>query len=340
VNRFTVSMHSSRLIFVLPVALQKGIPVTVLVAKTRYRCLWWMFEMNNTLVLGFPEYDEPARLLAEILGADYQMIQIHHFPDGESLVRLPLERLPSQVILCRSLDRPNDKLVELMLAAESARNSGADHITLVAPYLCYMRQDKAFQPGEAVSQRIVGEWLAGLFDRIITVDPHLHRTPEIGLVFPQADASTLSATSLLGHYLKQQVDDALLLGPDEESAQWVQKIADVSGFPFVVARKKRLGDCRVKIDLPLYDYAGKTVVLTDDVISTGRTLLTAARQLKTNGAANVYCLVTHPLFCDEAAELSRSTAVDGVWSSDSIPHTTNVVQLAPLLANTINQVSI
>ena len=293
--------------------------------------------MKNALVLGFPEYDDPACRLAEALGADYQMIQIHHFPDGESLVRLPSERLPSQVVFCRSLDRPNDKLVELMLAAESARNRGVRQITLVAPYLCYMRQDKAFQSGEAVSQRIVCEWLAGLFDQIITVDPHLHRTPELGLVMPQTEAISLSATSLLGQFLKQQISDALLIGPDEESAQWVQQIAETSGFPFVVANKKREGDRKVEIKLPAFDYAGKTAVLVDDVISTGQTMMMAARQLKSNGAISVHCLITHPLFCDNAVDLLYSAGVDSLWSSDSIPHATNVVKLASLLADAINQ---
>ncbi|HID81873.1 MAG TPA: ribose-phosphate diphosphokinase [Chromatiales bacterium] len=293
--------------------------------------------MKNTLVLGFPEYDDAARRLAKASDADYQLIEIHHFPDGESLVRLPPDRLPSQVIFCRSLDRPNDKLVELMLAAESARNRGVRQITLVVPYLCYMRQDKAFRPGEAVSQHIIGKWLAGLFDKIITVDPHLHRTPELGLALPQTEAISLSATSLLGDFLKQQVNDALLVGPDEESAQWVQQIANAAGFPFVVAKKQRQGDRRVEIKLPAFDYAGKSVVLVDDVVSTGQTMLTAARQLKSVGAAEVHCLVTHPVFCDEATELFKSAGVDNLWSSDSIPHVTNVVQLASLLAEAVTQ---
>ena len=126
------------------------------------------------LVLGFPDYDRQASALAKALNAPYRLIELHRFPDGESQLRLP-PALPGQVVLCRSLDRPNGKLVELLLAAGCARQLGASQLILVAPYLCYMRQDKAFRTGEAISQQIVGNFLAGLFDTLVTVDPHLHR---------------------------------------------------------------------------------------------------------------------------------------------------------------------
>ena len=106
------------------------------------------------LVLGFPDYDRQASALAKALNAPYRLIELHRFPDGESQLRLP-PALPGQVVLCRSLDRPNGKLVELLLAAGCARQLGASQLILVAPYLCYMRQDAAFHPGEAVSQAIV-----------------------------------------------------------------------------------------------------------------------------------------------------------------------------------------
>jgi len=115
------------------------------------------------LVLGFPEYAEQARRFAAKAKLDYAQVQVHRFPDGESRVRLPAD-LPPRIYFCRSLDRPNYKLVELVLAAQTARDLGAEDLTLVAPYLCYMRQDTAFEPGEAVSQRIIGRMLAELFD--------------------------------------------------------------------------------------------------------------------------------------------------------------------------------
>jgi ribose-phosphate pyrophosphokinase len=110
---------------------------------------------DATLLLGFPEYMAQTQALANAAGLPCGEVALHRFPDGETRVRLP-EGLPRRLVLCRSLDRPDDKLISLILAAGAAREQGVETLFLVAPYLCYMRQETAFHPGEAVSQRIVG----------------------------------------------------------------------------------------------------------------------------------------------------------------------------------------
>jgi ribose-phosphate pyrophosphokinase len=287
--------------------------------------------VEPALVLGFPEYREPARRLARQAGLDFADVDIHRFPDGESLVRLP-ERLPRQVVLCRSLDDANRKLVELELAAATALQLGAERLTLVAPYLCYMRQDTAFHPGEAVSQRIVGEWLARRFDTLITVDPHLHRTARLQDAVPVRRAVALSAAPVLADWLAQRADRPLLIGPDEESAQWVQAIAAPSGLESGVARKQRLGDREVRIALPELQFQGRQVVLVDDVASTGHTLAEAARLLAERGVASLAVLVTHGLFVDDALDRLQAAGVERICSTDSVPHSTNRVHLDRLLA--------
>lgn len=289
---------------------------------------------KRLLVLGFPEYVEQANRLAGALDSACKIIDIHRFPDGESRVRLPGE-VPAHVVLCRSLNQPNDKLVELMLAARTARELGARTLTLVAPYLCYMRQDAAFVPGEAVSQAIIGEWLGGLFDRVITVDPHLHRTDSLEAVLPGAEAVKLSAAPAMSDYLKHLPDSPLLIGPDDEARQWVQEIAGLSGVEFAVAAKRRSGDRDVEVTLSDHDCRDRTVVLVDDIISTGETMAAAARLAKADGAAEVHCLVTHALFCEGALELLESAGAAGIVSTDSIGHSSNRIHLAPLIADAI-----
>lgn len=291
--------------------------------------------MTQSLVLGFPDYREPARRLATVADIDYAEVQVHRFPDGESRLQLP-DRLPERVILCRSLDQPNDKLVELELAAITARELGARHLTLVAPYLCYMRQDKAFHPGEAVSQRIVGQWLARLVDAVITVDPHLHRTPQLRDAVPVPQALSLSAGPLLGRWLEGRSDAPVLLGPDSESAPWVAGIARLAGLDYGVASKERFGDREVRVTLPAeLAFGGREVVLVDDIASTGRTLAAAATQVLAAGARKVSVLVTHALFAGDALEVLKAAGVDSVLSTDSVRHESNRVELAPLLAEAL-----
>jgi ribose-phosphate pyrophosphokinase len=121
----------------------------------------------------FPDSLVFARKLASALGASLARVALHYFPDAETRVRV--EPGTEHALLVRSLHDPNAKLFELLLAAAALRDSGAPSVTLVAPYLPYMRQDRAFARGEAVSQRVLGRLLGGAFDRVVCVEPHLHR---------------------------------------------------------------------------------------------------------------------------------------------------------------------
>jgi len=287
--------------------------------------------MPAALLLHFEDEADSAARLAAAAGMDSACIARHRFPDGELKLRLPAA-LPPQVVLLRSLSQPNEKLVELLLAARTARSLGATQLTLVAPYLAYMRQDIAFQPGEAVSQRIVGGFLAGLFDAVVTVDPHLHRVATLAEAVPVARAVVLSGAPLLADLIAQQRPGALLVGPDEEAAQWVAQAAARHGFDHAVCTKVRHGDRHVEIALPALDVRGRAVVLLDDVASSGHTLAQAARGLLAAGAASVDVAVTHALFAGDAGQLLRQAGIGQVWSTDCIAHPSNAVSMAPALA--------
>lgn len=286
------------------------------------------------LVLGFAEYARQGEALAGALGCAYATVAVHRFPDGESRVQLPAQ-LPGSVVVCRSLDHPNDKLVELLLTAEGARTAGVKQLALVAPYLCYMRQDCAFHAGEVVSQRIVGRFLAEQFDTVVTVDPHLHRVHSLAEAVPSRQAVALSAAPEMGAFLARRGAGVLLVGPDSESRQWVQAAAEAAGCDYVVAEKTRRGDRSVAVALPPRHYAGVEAVLVDDLASTGQTLAVAARELYRCGARRVDALVTHGLFVEDALDVMKAAGVQTVWSSDSVPHQTNAFALAPLLAQAL-----
>jgi len=236
------------------------------------------------------------------------------------------------VALLRGLYQPNEKLAGLMIAAPAARELGAQHLTLVCPYLAYMRQDIAFRPGEAVSQRHVGRALALWFDTVITVDPHLHRVSTLDEVVPGRRGIALSAAATLGAWVAARLDNPLLIGPDEESAQWVGVAARTQGLDHAICRKLRHGDRDVDVALPEVNVAGREVVLLDDLASTGRTMIAAALACLRQGARSVDVAVTHGLFIGDAIDELAAAGVRHVWSTDSVPHRSNAVPLAPLLA--------
>lgn len=288
------------------------------------------------MLLCFDDEQESGARIAQAAHLRLAIIERHRFPDGELKLRLPAE-LPEQLVILRSLVNPNEKLIELLLAAQTARATGARHLTLVAPYLAYMRQDLAFHPGEAVSQRVVGRFLAALFDALITVDPHLHRVASLQEAVPVAQAIVLSAAPLLSDLIATHHKRALLIGPDAESAQLVMLAARRHGFDHAVCEKVRHGDHAVELALPDLSFAGRHVVLLDDIVSTGHTIAQATQLLLAAGAASVDVAVTHALFADHAMGLIRNAGVGKVWSADCIAHTSNAVSMSASIATALNQ---
>ncbi|MBY0234170.1 MAG: ribose-phosphate diphosphokinase [Burkholderiaceae bacterium] len=290
----------------------------------------------NAVLLAFEEEAILADELAQALGLPLKFIRRHRFPDGELRLVLPTP-LPPTVLLLRGLQQPNEKLTELMIAAPTARDLGAQRLLLIAPYLAYMRQDMEFTPGEAVSQRHIARLLSQFFDHVLTIDPHLHRISHLDEVMPAGAGLALSAAGLLGRWVAEQVPGALLLGPDEESGQWVREAAQAAGLDHAIGSKVRHGDAQVSLALPDVPVDGRALVLLDDMASTGRTLIGAAQGLLARGARTVDVAVTHALFNGAAVADLHAAGVRHVWSSNSVPHASNAVSIVPLLAEALRR---
>ncbi len=279
-----------------------------------------------------------AQRLAARLGLGCEEIVLHRFPDGE--LRVAVGTAAETTVLHASLDQPNDKLIALLFAAEALRRGGAKRLVLVAPYLCYMRQDAAFHSGEAISQRAVGRLLASIVDRIITVDAHLHRTAEIASVFPGIEAENLSAMPAIAEALaKTGVDPAtVVIGPDAESEPWIRDLAGRLGLQHTVARKTRHGDRSV--DIAFADPAmlsGRPALVVDDIVSSGGTLMVAARTLLAAGASRIDAIVTHALFAPETIATFAEAGINSVRSTDSVPHPSNAIALDDILATALRR---
>jgi ribose-phosphate pyrophosphokinase len=288
------------------------------------------------VVLPMPGNQQLAASLALALGAPLAEMETRQFPDGESYVRLLSDVAGREVVLVCTLAAPDAQFLRLVFAARTARELGAASVTLVAPYLAYMRQDKRFQPGEAVTSSYFADLIAKEVDRLITVDPHLHRHKALGEIY-RIPALALHAAPLLANWIKRDVERPFIIGPDIESEQWVSEVAGRAEAPYVVLNKERHGDRRVAIAVPDLDaWRDRQPVLIDDIVSSGRTMIEASEGLVAQGLKKPVCLAVHALFADDAfARLSDVT--QRVVSTDCVPHPTNLIPVAPLIADALRQ---
>ena len=292
--------------------------------------------MSAANIQTLPTSARDAVRLVERLGVPCHEIAIHRFPDGE--IRVTAGRAAPTTILYASLDRPNEKLIALLFAAEALRRGGTKRIVLLAPYLCYMRQDAAFHEGEAISQRVIGPLLASHFDRIITVDAHLHRTPDLKTVFPGIVSDNLSAMPAIADALRRTgLDPAtIVVGPDAESLPWVNDLAGRLGLAYTVAQKVRRGDRAVAIEFPEpARQAGRPALLVDDIVASGGTLIACARALAAAGATTVDAVVTHALFPDDLCRDMAEAGIRSFRSTHSVPHATNAIVLDDLFVDAL-----
>jgi ribose-phosphate pyrophosphokinase len=279
------------------------------------------------LYIGLPGNEAMAARLAALENAETGLVNLHTFPDGETGLRFLCDMAERDVVLVCTLVQPNEKILSLIFAALEARARGARQVGLVAPYLAYMRQDSSFQPGEAVTSRAFAQILSQNFDWLVTMDPHLHRIHALGEIY-SVPAVAVHSGPALASWIGANVTCPFLIGPDEESRQWVGAVAAACGAPFAVLHKSRAGDRRVSIDsIP----AGATPVLLDDIISSGSTAAEVLRHLPAGHSPVV--LAIHGVFAGRA--LNEIQRVAQVVTTNSIPGPTAQIDIAPLIADAV-----
>jgi ribose-phosphate pyrophosphokinase len=283
----------------------------------------------------FPDSEDLARRVAKLLRASFALIGVHKFPDRETLVRVA--RLPGrQAVIVRSLDDPNTKIIEVLLAVDALRRAGARSVVLICPYLSYMRQDKVFRAGEPISQRVIAKLLGANFDRVITLEPHLHRTRRLSDVFP-CPAQSLSAAPAIAAWIRAMgLNEYVVVGPDSESAGLVTAVAKLAGLTSIVGVKRRTADRSVTVTFRRGVKASGAVIV-DDIASSGTTLAATIRELHRMRIRIVDVIVVHALFETGAVARIRAAGARRIVSCDTLSHSTNDIEIAPLLAATVTR---
>lgn len=288
--------------------------------------------MTAPLLIPLPGNERLADGLAKALGADLGRVSIRRFPDGETYLRYEAAVAERSVILICTLDRPDDKFLPLVFAAAAARDLGAAQVGLICPYLAYMRQDRRFQPGEAVTSSYFAKLLSGQIDWLVTVDPHLHRRGSLAEIY-SIPTQVMHAAPLISDWIRREVKMPLLIGPDSESEQWVAAVARDAGALHVVLQKVRHGDRDVEVSVPeVIRWRDHTPVLVDDILSTGRTMIETIGHLKRQGMRPPVCVAVHGIFTGDAFGALMAAGAERVVTTNTVAHPTNAIDVTRLVA--------
>ncbi|HKJ72714.1 MAG TPA: ribose-phosphate pyrophosphokinase [Alphaproteobacteria bacterium] len=279
------------------------------------------------IVFPMPGNEALGKNLAHDTGSQLGEVDVRRFPDGESYVRLLTPVHDRPVALVDTLAQPDSKILPLLFAAAAAKDLGATRVGLVAPYLAYMRQDRRFNPGEAVSSTHFGRLLSGWLDWLVTVDPHLHRHASLDEVYTIPN-QVVQAAPLISEWIRKNVENPVLVGPDEESKQWVSRVAERAGAPYTVLHKIRHGDRDVEVSAPdVGRWRDHTPVLVDDIISTARTMIETIKGLQKLDLAAPVCVGVHAVFAGSAYEDLVAAGAARIVTCNTIPHASNLIDL-------------
>jgi len=277
-----------------------------------------------------------AKEISEKLCCQFADARVDKFPDGELHIQVTENVSGRRVIYVQSMSPcPDDKLVELLITVDLLNEVGASGVILVAPYLGYTRQDARMMPGEAVNVRTLFKLLDAVgIDELVSVDIHLHRLPskELGKL-TGATIKEVSAIPKLAQHVSNMLNNPLVIAPDAESERFAKVAAKALGCDYDVMQKRRLSPTKVQI-LPKKLHAeGRDVVIVDDIVSTGGTMVQVARALKMQGAQKVIAAFTHPVLSDEGvAQKMFDAGISEIISTNTIPSKYGVVSVADLVA--------
>ena len=274
---------------------------------------------------------ELAYRVSKLTGYKLLRTEFKRFPDGELYIRVPDNEAikDEDVIFIQSQRNQNDAVVESILMSDIFRDEGARSITLVAPYLAYTRQDKKFNPGEPISIRVLAKVYSQLFDKVITINPHETHIKS----FFEVPFICGSAVKELASYVKDKLNDPVVLSPDTGAIELAKEAAEVIGCDYDYLEKTRISPTEIKIAPKNLDVKDRDVLIVDDIISTGGTVATATKMLKEQGADKVVVACVHPLLIGDALNKLYTSGANEVIGTDTFPSPVSKVSVDKVIVD-------
>ena len=267
--------------------------------------------------------------VAKLLNTKLTRVEYKRFPDNEIYVRVVDEINDDKAVIINTQKNQNDAIVETILLCDALRDEGVKDITLVAPYLAYARQDKKFNPGEAISIRALAKIYSNIVDRLITINPHeTHIKDFFTIPFIYGDA-----IPKLAEYVKDKLDNPIVLAPDKGALEFAKTASKILNAEYDYLEKTRLSPTEIQIAPKTLDAKDRDVLIVDDIISTGGTMATAVKLLKEQGAKKIIAACVHPVLIGDALNKLYSAGVEEVVGTDTYLSEVSKVSVAEIIVD-------
>ncbi|MEO9309769.1 MAG: ribose-phosphate diphosphokinase [Nitrososphaera sp.] len=288
-----------------------------------------------TTVIGGPASDEIAKKIAKRLDAKYLESEPRVFPDGES--KLTINGIPrkGKIVVVQSTPPPVDTNMLHAFSLILQAKKWSNQVIAAIPYLGYMRQDMEFLKGEVITSRLIADLLSSVgASKIITVDIH----SKLALNYFGVKILNLSATEKISTYIKRiNLQNPLVVAPDLFWSNAAENMACLLGTQSIALNKQRdrkTGKLRI-IPSKKQNLAGRDVILFDDMISTGGSIVAAATYLKNQNCGHIYAACTHALLVDDAENRIKKAGIKKIISTNTISSKTSVVDVSDVVAKEI-----
>ncbi|MCL2143775.1 MAG: ribose-phosphate diphosphokinase [Methanomassiliicoccaceae archaeon] len=283
------------------------------------------------IVIGGSSSRDLAKELAMILECRCILASSTRFPDGECYTRIEGESLHDDVVIVQNT-YPDQNMIEMLLIQDAAKRMGAKKITLVIPYFGYARQDRIFKPGEPESAKVMIKHLGLVCDRVITIDIH----KEAVLKNFKCPAKDLKASGAIADYFMDKGID-VVLAPDEGAAERAKDVGKRMNLPYDHLEKVRISGTEVRIAPARMDCMNKNVLIVDDIIATGGTIMAATVQLKEAGAKSVSVACTHGVFTGDAIQRLTGNQIDVLLSCNTLESKVSNISVAGTVAEELRK---
>ena len=287
------------------------------------------------IILGCSGGNNLAQKIGKKLKVPYSQLNVKKYPDGELNLRLMSNVKGKDVAFVQSFyGNVNEKIVEVLFATDAARELGARKVILVAPYLAYLRKDIRYDPGECINRNAITNIISRYFDRVLVIDPHIRKGVKISSLF-SIKAVEINADKLIADYIKKNIKNPLVVGPDSGSLNMAKGISNMAKCNYAIFEKTRISGWEVKTRArKKVDLKGRNIVFVDDIISTGNTILECVKNMKKMGAKKFYCVAVHGIFVGKALERLRKVNVK-VVTTNTIPNKVSKIDISGLIGERI-----